>query len=328
MKKLLFILLSVIAFASCQSDMQSGDALSDRRIKVFRYDRLQYEATVMNSISAIQKMNMDYPQATRILIEDVLMLGSVDAPDINERLCTYYSDSVLLRLMEEAEEKFSDMTPIEERLTEGFKRLKKEIPSLPVPQVYAQISALNQSVVVGDSLLGISLDKYMGEGYPLYKRYYYAYQRRSMTPERILPDCFTFYLVSLYPFGWETGHRTLFDVMMHQGKINWLVRKILGYSSDAEMLGYTKAETDWCKKNGKKLWDWMVRRGHLSSTDPMVIRAYTHPDPNIILKGEPIPPIVGVWLGMQLTDKYMKEHPDVSVEALLECEDFRELTLE
>lgn len=166
MKKLLFILLSVIAFASCQSDMQSGDALSDRRIKVFRYDRLQYEATVMNSISAIQKMNMDYPQATRILIEDVLMLGSVDAPDINERLCTYYSDSVLLRLMEEAEEKFSDMTPIEERLTEGFKRLKKEIPSLPVPQVYAQISALNQSVVVGDSLLGISLDKYMGEDYP------------------------------------------------------------------------------------------------------------------------------------------------------------------
>lgn len=222
MKKLLFILFSVIAFASCQSDMQSGDALSDRRIKVFRYDRLQYEATVMNSISAIQKMNMDYPQATRILIEDVLMLGSVDAPDINERLCTYYSDSVLLRLMEEAEEKFSDMTPIEERLTEGFKRLKKEIPSLPVPQVYAQISALNQSVVVGDSLLGISLDKYMGEDYPLYKRYYYAYQRRSMTPERILPDCFTFYLVSLYPFGWETGHRTLFDVMMHQGKsIGW-----------------------------------------------------------------------------------------------------------
>lgn len=328
MKKLVFIILSVMVFASCQSDMQGDSALYERGIKVFRYDRLQYEAGAMNSISAIQKMSLECPQATRLLIEDVLMLGRVDEPNINERLCAYYSDSTLLRLMEDAENKFSDMAPIEKRLTEGFKWLKKEIPSLPVPQVYAQISALNQSVVVGDSLLGFSLDKYMGEDYPLYKRYYYAYQRRSMNPERILPDCFAFYLMSLYPFGWETGHRTLFDVMMHQGKINWVVRKMLDYSSDAEMLGYTKEEADWCKKNGKKLWEWMANRGHLSSTDPMVIRAYTHPDPNIILKGEPMPPIVGVWLGMRLTDKYMKEHPDVSFEALLECEDFGSLTLD
>lgn len=327
MKKLLFILLSVIAFASCRSDMQSDDALFDKGIKVFRYDRLQYEATAMNSIAAVQKMNLDCPQATRILIEDVLMLGRVDEPNINERMCAYYSDSILFRLMEDAEKKYSDMEPIEKGLTEGFRRLKEEIPTLPVPAVYSQISALNQSVVVGDSLLGISLDKYMGADYPLYKRYYYAYQRRSMKPERILPDCFTFYLMSLYPFGWESGHRTLFDVMMHQGKINWVVRQILDIDSNAEMLGYTEEEENWCKKNQQPLWDWMVEHGHLSSTDPMVIRAYTHHDPNGILKGERIPPVIGIWLGMQLTDKYMKQHPDASIETLLACEDFGGLTL-
>lgn len=328
MKQIIFILLSVIVFVSCRSDMQSDDALFDRGIKVFRYDRLQYEATAMNSIAAIQKMNLDYPRATRILIEDVLMLGRVNEPNINERMCAYYADSVLLRLMSDAEDKFADMRPIEEKLTEGFRELKKEIPSLPIPSVYSQISALNQSVVVGDSLLGFSLDKYMGEDYPLYKRYYYAYQRRSMKPERILPDCFTFYLLSQYPFGWEKGRRTLFDVMMHQGKINWVVRKVLGMKSNAEMLDYTKEEADWCKKNEKKLWKWMVNREHLSSTDPMIVRAYTHPDPNIILKGELIPPVIGIWIGMQLTEKFMKQHPDMGIEALLECEDFGNLTLE
>lgn len=328
MKQIIFILLSVIVFASCRSDMQSDDALFDRGIKVFRYDRLQYEATTMNSIAAVQKMNLDYPRATRILIEDVLMLGRVNEPNINERMCAYYADSVLLRLMSDAEDKFADMRPIEEKLTEGFRELKKEIPSLPIPSVYSQISALNQSVVVGDSLLGFSLDKYMGEDYPLYKRYYYAYQRRSMKPERILPDCFTFYLLSQYPFGWEKGRRTLFDVIMHQGKINWVVRKVLGMKSNEEMLDYTKEEADWCKKNEKKLWKWMVNREHLSSTDPMIVRAYTHPDPNIILKGELIPPVIGIWIGMQLTEKFMKQHPDMGIEALLECEDFGNLTLE
>ena len=39
---------------------------------------------------------------------------------------------------------------------------------------------------------------------PLYKKYYYANQRRSMSPEYIVPDCFTFYLLGQYPFcGWK-----------------------------------------------------------------------------------------------------------------------------
>lgn len=60
---------------------------------------------------------------------------------------------------------------IEKKLTKGFKQLKKEVPSLPVPHFYAQLSALNQSVVVGDSIVGFSIDKYMGADYPLYKRF-------------------------------------------------------------------------------------------------------------------------------------------------------------
>ena len=47
--------------------------------------------------SALQKMSLDCPRATKILIEDVLMLGTVDEPAINERLCEYYSDTILLR---------------------------------------------------------------------------------------------------------------------------------------------------------------------------------------------------------------------------------------
>ena len=102
---------------------------------------------------------------------------------INDRMLEYYSDSTLLTLMHDAEEKFKDLGWVEEKLTKGFKRLKKEVPTLFVPHFYAQIAALNQSVVVGDSILGFSIDKYMGADYPLYKRFYYDYQCRSMEPK-------------------------------------------------------------------------------------------------------------------------------------------------
>lgn len=70
-------------------------------------------------------MNTDYPQVTKLLIEDVLAIGEVDDMKINDRMLEYYSDSTLLTLMHDAEEKFKDLGWVEEKLTKGFKRLKK-----------------------------------------------------------------------------------------------------------------------------------------------------------------------------------------------------------
>ena len=62
------------------------------------------------------------------------MLGTVDEPAINERLCEYYSDTILLRLMQDATEKFKDMTSLEKGFTEGFHRLRKRYLHFPYRQ--------------------------------------------------------------------------------------------------------------------------------------------------------------------------------------------------
>ena len=85
----------------------------------------------------------------------------------------------------------------------------------------------------------------MGEDYPLYKRFYYDYQCRSMRPERIVPDCFAFYLLSRYGMNYHEG-TCLIDLMMHTGKINYVVQNLLGYSDIGEAMGYSKEESDWC----------------------------------------------------------------------------------
>lgn len=38
----------------------------------------------------------------------------------------------------------------------------------------------------------------------------------------------------------------------------------------------------------------------------MIIRAYIQPTPNKILKDE-VPPMIGVWMGMQYINAYMKK---------------------
>ena len=328
MRNILIIILSLLVLSACRDDRQEDFFLSEGRVKIHRYDRLQFEASALNSFTSLQKMNMNFPHATKLLIEDVLALGSVDDEKINDRLCAYYSDTSLVNLMLDVEDKYKDLGSFEKELTKGFLYLKKRIPSFTIPLVYSQISALNQSVVVSDSLIGISLDKYMGEDYPMYKRYYYNYQRASMNPERIVPDCLSFYLLSLYPFPWERNHRTLFDLMMYRGKIAWITEKALG-SEDlgTKVLGYNDTQLEWCRKNKKQFIEWVNKANHLESTDPMIIRAYLQPMPNRILK-EDVPPMIGIWLGMQYIDEYMKKNPGVTFEELLNNTDYEGMLMD
>ena len=328
MRNILIIILSLLVLSACRDDRQEDFFLSEGRVKIHRYDRLQFEASALNSFTSLQKMNMNFPHATKLLIEDVLALGSVDDEKINDRLCAYYSDTSLVNLMLDVEDKYKDLGSFEKDLTKGFLYLKKRIPSFTIPLVYSQISALNQSVVVSDSLIGISLDKYMGEDYPMYKRYYYNYQRASMNPERIVPDCLSFYLLSLYPFPWERNHRTLFDLMMYRGKIAWITEKALGSEElGTKVLGYNDTQLEWCRKNKKQFIEWVNKANHLESTDPMIIRAYLQPMPNRILK-EDVPPMIGIWLGMQYIDEYMKKNPGVTFEELLNNTDYEGMLMD
>lgn len=95
MRKIIFILVvCLVALSSCQWDGKSGNT-ADVDVRVARYDRLQYEYVTMNSFSALQKMNTDYPQVTKLLIEDVLAIGEVDDMKINDGRIWYPSEGAL-----------------------------------------------------------------------------------------------------------------------------------------------------------------------------------------------------------------------------------------
>ena len=125
-----------------------------------------------------------------------------------------------------------------------------------MPKVYTQISALDQSIVVGNGTIGISLDKYLGPDYPLYARYYSPSQRKQMSREYILPDCLTFYLMSIYPLQrFET--RPQLERDLHIGKIQWIVNQVMTrriYHSR-----YEEAVETFMKQNPKTTYEDLLR---------------------------------------------------------------------
>ena len=320
---LLIIWISML-FASCGLSTGNGTEQKEEEISVLRYDKLLGEYVRSNSFSAMQKLTMDYRMPTKILIEDVLAIGTVKDDTIAQRLQKFYSDTTLIRLMGDVEAKFPDLEEVEKGLTKGFKKLKKEVPDTKVPFIYSQVSAFNESIVLVDSLLGISLDKYMGEDYPLYKRFYYDYQCRSMRPERIVPDCFVFYLLSRYGMVYHEG-TCLIDLMLHSGKINYVVQNLLGYDNIGEAMGYSKEEDAWCRENEQAIWNYICSNDHLHARDPMVIRYYMKPAPAVEMLGGRAPALIGTWIGARIVASFMKRHKDMKLKDLLDFTDYHRM---
>ena len=228
MRKIYLILFVVmLVCVGCEWQLK----LDDQEVVIERYDRIQSLYLTTSDFSALQQMNTVYPMQTRTLIEDIIRIGKVNDPQIHTKFLRFYQDSTLQVIINEAEQQYANMDDINEGLTEAFKFLKKEIPNLEIPEVYAQIGSLDQSVIVGNGMIGICLDKYLGVDYELYLKPQYGYsldQRKMMGREFIVPDCIGFYLLSLYPMPFDKPLSQA-ERDVHMGRIQWVANKATGH---------------------------------------------------------------------------------------------------
>ena len=230
MRRITYILFEMLLLCSaCEFRLRPNEDEQDAsHIHVERYDRLQSRYLITGDFSALQQMNTEYPIETRTLVEKMLQIGDVSDHNINEKFLRFYQDSTLQTLIGDAESEYANMDDLNEGFRLAFRQLQSWIPGLPIPRIYAQIGALDQSIVVGDRVIGISLDKYMGSKYPLYQRYGYSPEQLStMGRNFIVPDALSFYLLSLYPMA-NYDRRSQMEKDLHMGKVMWVVNKATG----------------------------------------------------------------------------------------------------
>ena len=220
---LFFIML--ICFG-CQWQLKPSDVDNEGHAgSIQRYDRIESLYLTTGDFSALQQMNTSYPMQTRMLIEDVLRLGKVDDADINTKFLYFFQDSTLQRMLADVQHQYAEMDDVVEELTDAFARLKEELPTIELPDVYTQIGSFDQSIIIGVGTLGISLDKYLGADYPFYQEHYTKEQRRLMVRSMIVPDCLAFCILSQYPIKPEL-RKSQHERDLHMGRIQWTVNKL------------------------------------------------------------------------------------------------------
>ena len=250
----LYSILLVVLFvcAGCQFKLSSDDVNENSLLlEIDRYDRLEYRYLTTGDFSALQQMNTEYPIETREITD----------PDINTKFLKFYQDTTLQSVIAAVESEYANTEDLDHQFSAAFTRLKQALPNITIPRVYAQISALDQSVVVGNGTIGISLDKYLGPNYPLYAKFYSPTQRKQMSREYILPDCMTFYLVSIYPLQ-HFESRPQLERDLQIGKIQWIVNQIM--TKRTYHSWYEEAVDNYMKKNPKTSYEELLRMADFS----------------------------------------------------------------
>ena len=233
MKKYLFPVIMALLVSLVLAGCSFGDgtpisSLEDSSMPIRRYDLLQVRYLTTGDYSALQKMRTTYIVETRALVESLLKIGVLGESGMNERILEYYEDSTLSTAIEDVNKTFANMDKENEQLRICLNRMQRLLPEVELPDVYTQIGDFEQSIVVCGHRVGISLEKYLGTDYPVYKRFFDEQQRKQMTREYMIPECMSIYLLSQFPFGDDFQNTSQAKRDFHLQCVWYVVNKLLG----------------------------------------------------------------------------------------------------
>lgn len=249
----------------------------------------------------------------------VIGIGNSNDEKWKSSFILFATDLNNMALWDSVKTVWPDTQWLEESLEEAFRHYIHYFPGAVVPDVITCVTAFNNSIIIDSALLMIGLDRYLGANSAYYKAIgIYDYQARKMTPDYTVSDC-------IYAWGsteWDYrdmkyGTRTLLSSMLHEAKLVYMTKCMIPSVNDTVLFGFTGRQMEFCRDNEARMWEYLVSKDLLFTTDGFIIRKFTGESPFTSYFTEEAPGRAVVWTGFRIIERYMKNNPQVSLEELM-----------
>ena len=321
MKRYIYIMLAMgFALIGCKREKRHADLTGiDFEVKIERFDSAFWTLDTTKVAEEFQRLMVEYPDITPIYTENVVRFGHPDSAITHETYLFFRRDTAVQRLYTDALKIYSDMSDIERDLTTAFRRARYFLPQFATPNVYCHVSGLNQSLIIDETFISLSIDNYLGADYPLYKHIgIYKYQRPNMRREKVASDYITAWLSS--EFSTNLANNLLTDII-HRGKILYTVSVLLPETPEHGIMGYSKEQWDWVKNNETSMWNSLIYTKDLYTTNMITKNKYINDGPFTLPFTQESPGRAGVYIGWQIVESYMRHNPEISIQQLLQQPD-------
>ena len=318
-----FIFLGVFTFHSCTKNKHTKN-LSNINIKM-KIERFEQELFSCKSVNDIIRLSETQPNfyevyTEHIIASNVQFSGATDT-DIAVGLYKYISHQDMDSLYKITQKEFNDFQSYSDELLKAAKYILNYFPEDTIGEVTTFISTFHYGAVYDQQSkkFGIGLDMYLGSDFEVYTllnpENFPLYRIKKFEPYRIVPNCIQTYVDVKVP---EHISTTFIDQAIYEGKKLYLLDLLLPAYHDSLKINYLFNQLEWCENQEENIWAYLVQEEELFNSDKNEFqKRYFNDGPFTAPFGNESSPRIGAWVGWQIVRNYMENHPEITINQLL-----------
>jgi gliding motility-associated lipoprotein GldB len=252
MKKIVLLFTFVLILFSCKEESATEKKIEEIPVslKLSRFDKIFFETPPQE----LGKMKLSFPEFFPEDVPDSVWTNKMTHPMWKE-------------LYGEVQKNYSNFDQQKEAIEAVFKHATFYFPKTRLPEVITVISDMdynNKVIYTGDYLL-IALELYLGKDHEFYKSEFPVYIRENFEVSQIVPDVVTALSNNQIP---EDQNKHLLSQMIFAGKELYIKDLLIPEYSDADKMGYTPEQIQWCQDNESYMWRYFIDENLLYDSDP------------------------------------------------------------
>lgn len=322
--KSLFLAFSIAFITSCGSDENAPD-VSDVKVELStgRLDKDIAAIDTNNIAAGLQQLQAKYPDFLPFFLDTLMGLNIqgnyIDTVQgIRLGMRSFLTHKDYRGLFDTVAKHYPDTKQVDEWLQKGFQYHQHYFPASKPRKVVYTVSWLNNwaAFTYDSTILGIGLDMFLGASYPYYKavgvpEYWSAQLNKEYIPvaafEAMYRDKTAF----------EMDGKTLLHMMIQRGKEAYYIEKVLPFVPKHIRLAYTEKQLKWCEDNEAGIYNFFITQNFLYETSLQKVVRYVMEGPSAAGMNDQSPGEVGTWVGLQIVNAYMAQHPEMTLEKLI-----------
>ena len=292
-------------------------------INILRYEQDLFNIDQGNMKAAFAALYGKYPEN----------LIAKNAWNNNEMLLSikdFLNDPVIKEIYQDTEAMYADMSWFKKEITPAFTLYLTHFPNEKIPDFCTLVSGIDFQMpqVFGyENTIFICLDMYLGKHN---KHYGQAGMPKFISArcekKYMVTDCFSKALV--YRHLPDRTLVTLLDNMVDAGKKMLFTQTMFPTTSAQDILGYSKEQYKWATSHESAIWHYLVEKNLVFDNTDNVIRRMMDETPFTRDFGNDSPGRLGVFIGFQIVQSYMKTHPGTTLKDLMAMNDSQKLLKE
>lgn len=318
MKNVFILFVSLLSLVSCSDSCDDGLDLSSIRKNV-ALERLDVQMRAVKSVGelkSILKKDTDF--------SSIVIPSGAPFEEFAYKLYRLSTDSILDSLYTEVDKQYENNDVLNSELADLFAHIKYFYPTFEQPSVKGFVSAFGgYDLIQTEKTILIGLDYFLGPNPKYYDNNFPGYILKYYTKEQ-LPVKVAMSISSRYNKV-DLKDKSVLAHMIYYGKAFYFSQKMIPCVSDTVICEYSSKEIHLLDEDPAFVWEHFVSNKLFYNSDRAAIQKYIDDRPKTFEIGQNCPGRVGRWLGYEIVKSYMKEHPEITLQQLMDETDAKKI---